>query len=224
MDDVRVDVKQMHYVIAASGGYTCLGFKNAQAHTQQIADALDQPNLAFAQGDFGTLLGYEKYRQAIAAWGSSKLHAKTYFDPGTDARVKVVLEQCRRNRDKIRLILGDTETGATWLDEHAVVGTIGRSTGQQKVPLLIEDGDDAGGAILSACILAIIDWGSGDFLYRHPAFQEPDLTLSRCELASHPWEVNHQGKAVARFDHLGKAAAYVAFMCGETIEPRVFTA
>lgn len=223
MEDVQVNVEQKIYVIAANGGYTCLGFNNAQAHAQQIAKALGQPNLAFAPGDFGTLSGYRKYCEATAAWGNSQLNPRTYFDPGTDDRVKMVLEQCRCSRDKIRLILGNTETGMTWFDEHAVVGSIGRSTGKMKVPLLIEDGDNAGGAILCACILAIIDWRTGDFLYRHSAFQAPELTLNRREQESYPWEVMHQGQTVARFEDLGKAAAYVAFMCGRTIEPRIFT-
>lgn len=222
MSDVRADVEKDLYVIATTGGYSCLGFKNAQAHAQQIADALGQPHLAFAQGDFGTIAGYRKYSQATAAWRHSHLQAQTYFDPDTDAQVKAVLEQCRHLRGKVRLILGNTDTGLTWPDEHAVVGIIGRSTGSMKVPLLIEDGDTGGGAILCACILAIIDWVSGDFLYRHPAFQAPDLKLEQCQLDSYRWEVTHQGKTVARFQDLGKAAAYVAFMCGETIEPRIF--
>ncbi len=221
--NVTLNAQQRLYVIACGDGYSCLGFDNARDHANQIASRLQQPNLAFGDGDHGTLAGYSRYRNAIDCWGRSKLTQQTYFDPGTDPKAARVLETCRRDGRKLRLILGDTATGQSWLDEHDVVGHIGRSTGTLKVPLLVEPGADGGVAILTNCLLRLIDWNTSRDLYRHPSFRTPDLTIRRDDATGDlPWQVLHDGKVAACFADVGKAGAYVAFMCGEVVEPRVF--
>jgi hypothetical protein len=222
MESVTLDHEQRLYVIAESSGYSCLGFDNARHHADQIARRLGQPDLAFTAEEHDTLAGYRKYQAAARAWGQSALSRDTYFDPGTSAEVIKVLEACRKTRSQVRLIYGDTRSGQSWFDEFDVVGCIGRSTGWLKVPLLIEAGDDGGGAILTACLLCIIDWQSGAALYTHTAYQVPDLRLVPTDDAGHPWGVQHQENELARFLDIGKAGAYLAFMRGETIEPRVF--
>ena len=133
-----------------------------------------------------------------------------------------MLESRRQTGGKVRLVLGDTGTGEPWLNEYDVVGKIGRSGGSLKVPLLVEEGESGGGAILTACMLNIIDWKSGRTLYRHPAYREPELSLQPSDTPERPWAVIHLNDVIARFKDMGKACAYIAFMRGETIEPRVF--
>lgn len=222
MNAVTLNADQRLYVIAFDGGVSCLGFDNARDHANQIAERLDQPHLAFAASDHATLAGYAKYQRAIHAWGLSSLSRQTYFDPGTPPDVARVLERCRKAGDKVRLILGDPKTGESWLDEYDVVGTIGRSTGLLKVPLLVEDGERGGAAILTAHLLCIVDWNSGRLRYRHPVYQHPDLVIQPTNDAARPWAVLHRGKAVAQFRDIGKAGAYLAFMRGERVEPRIF--
>ena len=89
------------------------------------------------------------------------------------------------------------------------------------MPLLIEDGEDGGGAILTACVLCIIDWRSGRTLYRHPAYQTPDLSIKPTDDAVHLWAVLLHDNEIARFKDIGKAGAYLAFMRGETVEPNI---
>lgn len=222
MTSVTLNTDQQLYVLGHGHGFTCFGFVNAQEHANQIAERLGRPDLAFGADDFGALSGYEKYLAAVQAWGASPRTRQTYFDPGTDHKAARVLEQCRNAGTKVRLILGDTSTGRTWLDEYGVVGRIGRSTGTLKVPLLIEQGEYGGCAILTASLLAIVDWDSGMFIFRHPAYRTPDLSIWRGEQADRPWEVHDATNIAARFPDVGKAGAYVAFMCGETVEPRIF--
>ena len=220
---VTLNPEQRLYVIPCGDGYTCLGFDNARDHANQIADRLGQRGLAFGDEDHGSLAGYAKYRAAIDAWGRSSLTRQTYFDPGTDTKAARVLESCRRDSRKVRLMSGDTATGRCWLEEHDVVGRIGRSTGTLKVPLLIEPGADGGTAILTNCLLRIIEWDTGRDLYRHPAFRLPDLSIRRAaEQDERPWHVLHDGAVMATFSDVGRAGAYLAFMCGETVEPRTF--
>lgn len=219
---ITLNTAQQLYVLHHGHGYTCLGFANARDHASQIAERLKRPDLAFGTGDFGSLSGYGKYQAAVQAWGASPLSRRTYFDPGTDPRAARILERCRSDDAKVRLILGSTVTGEAWLDQHDVVGRIGRSTGILKVPLLIEPGADGGSAILTACLLAIVAWDSGTFLYRHCAYRTPELSIQRHDDPQRPWAVLHCGAITACFPDIGKAGAYVAFMCGETIEPRIF--
>lgn len=221
--NVTLNTEQRLYVIPCGDGYTCLSFDNARSHADQIAARLERPELAFAAGDHGSLDGYAKYLGAIDAWARSPLTRQTYFDPGTDPKAVGALESCRRDGRKVRLVLGDTATGRCWLDEHDVVGRIGRSAGTLKVPLLIEPGEDGGTAILTNCLLRLIDWGSGRDLYRHPAYRMPGLAIQRApEPTDRPWQVLHDGTVAACFSDIGKAGGYLAFMCGETVEPRVF--
>ncbi|TXI26042.1 MAG: hypothetical protein E6Q64_08990 [Ottowia sp.] len=221
--NVTLNPEQRLYVVPCGDGYTCLGFDNARGHADQIAARLQRPDLAFAPGDHGSLDGYAKYQAAIAAWGRSPLTQQTYFDPGTDPKAANALESCRRDRRKVRLVLGDTATGRSWLEEHDVVGRIGRSIGTMKVPLLVEPDEDGGTAILTSCLLRLIAWDSGRDLYRHPAYRVPRLAIQRAHGQTDlPWQVLHEGAVVACFSDIGKAGAYLAFMCGETVEPQVF--
>jgi len=222
MTNITLNTERQLYVLDHGRGYTCFGFANAREHANQIAEQLKRPELAFDETDFGALSGYQKYLAAIDAWGQSPLSRKTCFDPATDSKAARVLERCRENDTKIRLIQGDTETGRTWLDEHDVVGRIGRSTGALKVPLLVEPGADGGTAILTACLLAIVEWKSGVWLFRHCRYRAPNLLIRPSDSAERPWDVLHDEQVVACFQDIGKAGVYVAFMRGETIEPRIF--
>lgn len=222
MTTITLSPQRGHYVLKDSGGVSCFGYDNARDHTNQIAQRLSRDDLRFTDADHGTESGYRKYLQAIDAWSSSPLRERTYFDPGTHPRAARALEALRQSRAKCRLILGDTATGESWFDEHDVVGRVGRSCGTLKVPLLVPLGEDGGPAILTACLLVVIDWQDGVALYRHPLYREPELGLFPDAEATHRWCVRHRDQTLARFDDLTKAAAYLAFMRGATIEPRVF--
>ena len=219
---ISVNTEQKLYVIATAAGCSCFGFDNARDHANQIAERLGRADLALADNDYAALSGYQKYEAAALAWSRSTQSQQTYFDPGTERKAATVLESCRRTGNKVRLILGNTVTGEPWLNEHDVVGTIGRSSGHLKIPLLMENGESYGGAILTTCLLTLIDWRSGRTLYRHAAYREPDLSLKPTDSPDLPWAVLHLNKVIAQFKDVGKACAYLAFMRGETIEPRIF--
>ncbi|MBT9599298.1 MAG: hypothetical protein IV094_25220 [Vitreoscilla sp.] len=219
---VTINEAQRLYVIAFDGGVSCLGFDNARGHANQIAERLRRPELAFDAQDDATLDGYTKYMRAIQAWGSSSASRHTYFDPGTAPEAARVLERCRNEGNKVRLVLGDTATGESWLDEYDVVGTLGRSSGPLRVPLLIEEGEDGGGAILTTCLLCVIDWRCSRALYRHPAYRVVDLAIAPSGDDQRPWAVRRREETVAQFDDIGKAAAYLAFMRGLPVEPTIF--
>ncbi len=92
MNKVSINAEQQLYVIDCGDGYFCFGFANARDHANQIATKLNRSDLAFADEDYATLAGYEKYCHAVQAWSQSPLTRTTYFDPGTDAWAGKVLE------------------------------------------------------------------------------------------------------------------------------------
>ena len=87
---------------------------------------------------------------------------------------------------------------------------------------MLAPGKSAGAAIACAHLLAVIDWASGNGLYRHPLYREAELVLAPSGDGERPWDVVRQGRVVARFADIGQAGAWLAFMRGATIDPRVF--
>jgi len=81
----------------------------------------------------------------------------TSYHVETPIEVVKVLEYARANDIRIILNYGDTKTGRPWNGEHDIKGYVGRSTGRNKIPLLIysKRSFGGGGSILSHCILSI---------------------------------------------------------------------
>jgi len=69
------------------------------------------------------------------------------------------LETSRERKQRIRIWYG--KNGQCWNDEYDTIGYVGRSTGNQKIPLLIHNSRSmGGGAILDDCIVRIDTKGS----------------------------------------------------------------
>lgn len=100
----------------------------------------------------------------------------TYYHAETSADVVRVLEHARNSRTRIRIHFGDTVSGRDWLDEWDVTGTIGRSMGPVKIPLMIASRRSTGGpGILDHCIVRIRTKGRD--LYRHPNYHHGELVI-----------------------------------------------
>jgi hypothetical protein len=109
---------------------------------------------------------------------------------------------------RLRLWYGDTTTGEAWEDEYHTMGYIGRSTGVQPIPLLIENKRSLGGqAILDSSIVAITLAKGGAFLYKHPTFT-PGIW------ESHGCTVTHNGTVYANCKSDAQAKRLADFMSG----------
>jgi hypothetical protein len=216
--DIRLDSERQLFVIDCGSGVTCFGYDNARRDTAYIADTLEREDLYPTAADYGTLAGYAKYRAACEAWASSIHSRRTWFTPGTESKVAALLERYRKSGRLLRIFLGDRVTGRDWMAEDDVVGLVGRSTGSQKVQLLLAPGEDGGGAILTDCIVRLMD-ADGTELYRHPKYQVPALSLELESDAAmlakgYRWTVWSSGAAYARFKDVHSAAEYVEFITG----------
>jgi len=142
-----------------------------------------------------------------------RLPSGTCYHADTPETVIAILEKHRQNRRKIRLFYGDTQTGQSWLDEHDMVGCIGRSTGPIKVPLLVPPGDSGGPALLDHCIIRIDS--PRQVLYQHAQFHVGELSLVQGKLKRLPWEVLIDRTVQARFPEKRQAQRYIDFLQGK---------
>ena len=142
------------------------------------------------------------------------------FDNNTCSKVKTVLTECYNTQCRVRIWYGDTKTGVSWMDEYDTTGTIGCSTGKQKIPLLIKNSrSSGGGGILCHCIIRIDVIKSRRTIYRHPLFNVPMLTVvtnnDNDTKNKYPFIVLKDNELQARFKSRKSAYNYVYFMTGE---------
>lgn len=147
-----------------------------------------------------------------------------WWSVNTPLKVRQVLANAYKFKYRVRVYCGDTETGQAWLEELDIIGRIGRSTGSEKIPLLIKTSrSHGGGGLLDHCIVAIQDVENKKFLYQHERFNVPALTVRPISPdnahATQPqwaWEVVkiQGGELQARFASKEKAQRYIDFMYG----------
>lgn len=95
----------------------------------------------------------------------------TSYDVRTLKEVVEVLEQARANDTRIRVWYG--KDGKSWDEENDTIGYVGRSTGINKIPLLIYNKRSFGGSsLLDHCIVKIVDTKTNRMLYCHPKFSQ----------------------------------------------------
>ena len=98
----------------------------------------------------------------------------TTFHDETPIAVCNILNDAINSRQskRIRIFLGDSETGKDWNEWYDTIGYIGRSCGPVKIPLMIHNTrSHGGGAVLDHCIVRItIDKKT---VYQHPNYHCP---------------------------------------------------
>lgn len=105
----------------------------------------------------------------------------TAYTLGTDPQVMRILDRARDDqRIRIRVHYGHTDgpqEGRDWLAENDVSGTVGRSAGTYRTPILIHNTRSMGGSpILTHCIVKIRGVG-GRVLYQHPYYHHGVVTM-----------------------------------------------
>jgi hypothetical protein len=152
---------------------------------------------------------------------------KIFYEVDVDPEVIKILNRCEEQRFRIRITYGDRTTGRSWLEEHSIMGTIGRSMGPMVSPLLIERDNSMGGGLISPSNIIRIQNRSGQDLYRHPLFHVPPMEIrkrepSEIEYANTRWgkrELTHEvlvdGEVHAAFHDAVRAKKWIEFMQGK---------
>ena len=137
----------------------------------------------------------------------------TYYHVDTPQKVIDILEQARANGQRVRVFYGDTVTGKDWMEEWDTIGTIGRSMGPVKVPLLIpRKNSTGGGSLLDHCIVRItVD---GKDLYKHPRYTLPVFEVVEVG-GEYPYVVLAAGEIRSRFQTRKQADRWISFIKGQ---------
>lgn len=130
----------------------------------------------------------------------------------TKSVVAALLNKLTESKQRIRIVYGDTDTGKDWLEEYDVIGSIGKSTGSNQIPLLISNSrSTGGGAILEDCILKIVDVKSKKVLYQHDKYIAPKFEIVFLAITGQ-YSVNVDGNVQANFKTIKQAQNYIDFM------------
>jgi len=131
-----------------------------------------------------------------------------------------IMETARLENTRVRVWVGNTDTGVAWNEAYDVIGHIGRSSGQIKIPILLANNRSSGGpALLTRCIIRIDDVKTHKTIYKHPKFN-----VAKLEIKGPPKEmkargcvsgVYQEGKNIANFKTPEAAQRWVDFMNGK---------
>jgi hypothetical protein len=113
----------------------------------------------------------------------------TYYSEKTPDELIRVLDSIRGTSQRVKIYLGDKDTGRDCMEEDGKVGKIGRSSGPIKIPILLRTmNSHGGGAILEDCIVKIVTSpaSTGRVLYQHPRYHQPTMEITNEGLEGKP--------------------------------------
>lgn len=154
----------------------------------------------------------EKHANGINQY--HQLDSGTCYNVDTPIRVVEEIEKARLSKTRIRVFYGDLVTGRCWMEENDTIGTVGRSCGRIKVPLLIRTSRSyGGGALLDSAIVKITV--KGRTVYEHQNFNMPMISIVVSHVPGYPAGVDFDYSRQANFKTREQAVRYVAFMEGK---------
>ncbi len=209
----NINFEQQLYVIRESGGFSCLGFAVARDRTimylQRMGHVL--PDAV----PFGSREAFELYQSIERQYIAHPSSQATSFDPHTPDQVKAILEDARLRYFRLRIYIGDRETGLDWNEEHDVLGYIGRSMGPIRVPLLLRSRTSSGGpALLTACIVKLQRAADKLVLWQHPAYHTRIFTAGPAVDDGYVEAAYRDGELHAQFKKSGEAVKFIDKMLG----------
>lgn len=144
----------------------------------------------------------------------------TTYHGETNGKIINALESARQHNKKIRVWYGHTDgedAGLSWDEENDTIGTVGRSTGTHKIPLLIKTKRSFGGGALSDnCIIKIYNLTDKRIMYQHPNFRQAVFTFTGTEVHRQGGNVKGPGPELyARCKSIAQAQKLSRFMNGE---------
>lgn len=94
-----------------------------------------------------------------------------------------VLESARLNEKRVRLFYGDPKTGIDFLEQHDIIGRIGRTGGIVKSPILLMRENSSGGPLIPVdIVLKVTDAKTKKVLYQHPLYKEPEFIVQKNDI------------------------------------------
>lgn len=122
---------------------------------------------------------------------------------------------------RIRIWYGDTETGRSWNDEYDIIGTIGRSNGAIKIPILLNNSRSRRGTgLLDFNIIRIDDIKAKRTIYKLKNFHVEEMKIETVAGTEYPYRVmqykdSKEVQNVANFKDKNAALRWIDFMNGK---------
>ena len=125
------------------------------------------------------------------------------------------------NHFRVRIWYGDTETGRSWDEEYGVTGTIGRTNGNIKIPIMVNNSRSLGGRlVLVDSIIRIDDIKDKRTLYKADNFHVEKMEVKTEVGLEYPYRVmqyKDSGEVhnIANFKDNKRALHWIDFMNGD---------
>lgn len=238
--NIALNQESRLFVISTGNSTSCLGFsvvfeqaRELMARIARISKQVGQPPsplvsleklLPVKEEEVGTLAQYEQYSTLLSMYRQMG-DKETWFDARTPKEVRRVLERYRKSEGMLRVYTGCADTGRDGLAEFGTIGRIGRSMGPMMVPLLVEEGEYGGAALLTDSIVRLQDCTTGLDVYRHKQYHVPPMEVEVAPSYDQALGYTHvvkvcesdnEWQVYARFHSHAKACHWVAFMAGES--------
>ena len=98
-----------------------------------------------------------------------------YYANGTSDDVIYAIQRAREEHTRIRIWLGDTETGLAWNEETDVLGYVGTTTGNIKSSILVFKQTSYGGSLISTNKVLRID----NTFYKTTLYQDKNFHTTK---------------------------------------------
>lgn len=163
---------------------------------------------------------YKQYEGTYYSAGM-KLSDGTIEDYETSDSLIAVLKRYENKPYRIRIWYGNKQTGEAWNEEYDIAGTIGRSSGTIKVPILLKTKNSHfGGAILVGNIIRIDDIKDKRTLWQADNFHIGKMEVEIESGSEYPYRVmQHKDSGevqnVANFKDSNAALRWIDFMNGD---------
>lgn len=132
----------------------------------------------------------KKYKQTISG---------TCYNFETNDDLIIILENARLTGKRLKVYLGDNETGKDWKEENDKYIEIGRSCGTIKIPLAIANSKSTGGgALLDHCIIKLVDTSTNIVLYQHAKYKPLKIEIVQSELKGYSHNLIINGELYSR--------------------------
>ena len=101
---------------------------------------------------------------------------------------------------RIRVFYGDIHTGRSWNEEYDVMGIIGRTRGNIRIPILLQRKDSCfGGALLLSSVIRIDDIEDKKTLWKLPNFHVEELNVCSNDSLEYPWKVEKLDEGTSKW-------------------------
>lgn len=123
----------------------------------------------------------------------------TCFNMDTPDKVIDILVDSQQTKRRLIFDFGDTKTGKSWHETYDIIGHVGRSTGFNKIPLLIKTSRSYGGGALSTnSILKIRDAKTKNVLWKAANYQQDQILIEPMNEGEYTHKVTVNGELFSR--------------------------